>query len=98
MLELFKQMRWQDIVDIAVVAIVLYRVLLIIRGTKAAQMLIGLGVLVVAFFFAKYFQLYTMDWIIQSFWSQVVIVLIVLFQPEIRRTLAQMGSPHFSRI
>ncbi len=88
-------MRWQDIVDIVVVAIVLYRVLLIIRGTKAAQMLIGLGVLVVAFFFAKYFQLYTMDWIIQSFWSQVVIVLIVLFQPEIRRTLAQMGESSF---
>ena len=95
MLELFKQIRWQDVVDIVVVAVVLYRVLLIVRGTKAAQMMIGLGVLVVASFFAKYFQLYTMDWIIQSFWSQVVIVLIVLFQPEIRRTLAQMGQSSF---
>ncbi len=95
MLELFKQIRWQDGLDIAVVTVVLYRVLLIVKGTKAAQMLIGLGVLVVAFFFARYFQLYTMDWIIQSFWSQVVIVLIVLFQPEIRRTLAQMGESSF---
>ncbi len=95
LLELFKQIRWQDVVDIVVVAVVLYRVLLIVRGTKAAQMMIGLGVLVVASFFAKYFQLYTMDWIIQSFWSQVVIVLIVLFQPEIRRTLAQMGQSSF---
>jgi diadenylate cyclase len=95
LLELFKQIRWQDFLDIAVVAIVLYRVLLIIKGTKAAQMLIGLGVLVVASFFAKYFQLYTMDWILQTFWSQVVIVLIVLFQPEIRRALAQMGESSF---
>src|SRR5208283_1484719 len=95
LLELFKQIRWQDVVDIAVVAVVLYRVLLIVKGTKAAQMLIGLGVLVIASFFAKYFQLYTMDWILQSFWSQVVIVLIVLFQPEIRRALAQMGESSF---
>lgn len=95
LLELFNHIRWQDFVDIAVVSVVLYQVLLIVRGTKAAQMLIGLGVLVVGSFFSNYFQLYTMDWIIQSFWSQVVIVLIVLFQPEIRRTLAQMGESSF---
>ena len=95
MLEIFRQIRFQDFIDITVVSIVVYQVLLIVKGTKAAQMLIGLGVLVIASFFAKYFQLYTMDWIIQSFWSQVVIVLIVLFQPEIRRTLAQMGESSF---
>jgi diadenylate cyclase len=66
-----------------------------IKGTKAAQMLLGLGVLLIASFFSKYLQLYTMDWIIQSFWSQVVIVLIILFQPEIRRALAQMGESSF---
>ncbi|MBF0506556.1 MAG: TIGR00159 family protein [Nitrospirae bacterium] len=95
MLELFKHIRWQDFLDIAVVSVVLYQVLLIVRGTKAAQMLIGLGVLLIASFFSNFFQLYTMDWIIQSIWSQVVIVLIVLFQPEIRRTLAQMGESSF---
>jgi diadenylate cyclase len=95
LLELFKQIRWQDFVDIVFVSVILYRVLLIIKGTKAAQMLVGLGVLLMASFFSKYFQLYTMDWIIQSFWSQVVIALIVLFQPEIRRALAQMGESSF---
>ncbi|MBI5213430.1 MAG: TIGR00159 family protein [Nitrospirae bacterium] len=95
MLDLLRQIRWQDLLDIALVSIILYRILLIIKGTKAAQMLAGLGVLLVASFFSKYLQLYTMDWIVQSFWSQVVIVLIVLFQPEIRRALAHMGESSF---
>lgn len=95
MLQLLKQVRWQDLVDIAFVSIILYRLLLIIKGTKAAHMLVGLGVLLIASFFSKYLQLYAMDWIIQSFWSQVVIALIILFQPEIRRALAQMGESSF---
>ncbi|MFZ5996338.1 MAG: diadenylate cyclase CdaA [Nitrospirota bacterium] len=95
MLDLFKQIRWQDFFDIAIVSLIFYRILLMIKGTKAAQMLLGLGVLLIASFFSKYLQLYTMDWIIQSFWSQVVIVLIILFQPEIRRALAQMGESSF---
>ncbi|MCL4458218.1 MAG: diadenylate cyclase CdaA [Nitrospirae bacterium] len=95
MLDLLRQIRWQDLLDIALVSIILYRVLLIIKGTKAAQMLAGLGVLLIASFFSKYLQLYTMDWIVQSFWSQVVIAMIVLFQPEIRRALAHMGESSF---
>jgi len=95
LLELLRQIRWQDLLDIAIVSIILYRILLIIKGTKAAQMLAGLGVLLIASFFSKYLQLYTLDWIVQSFWSQVVIAMIVLFQPEIRRALAHVGESSF---
>lgn len=94
-MELIGQIRWQDIIDIILVAIVIYRLLLIIKGTKAAQMLIGLGLLLLAFFVSAYMELYTMSWIIQSFWAQIVIALIVLFQPEIRRALAQIGEARF---
>ncbi|GAB4409613.1 MAG: diadenylate cyclase CdaA [Thermodesulfovibrionales bacterium] len=94
-MEILKQIRWLDILDIVFVAIVLYRLLLIIKGTKAAQMLIGLGVLLLASLMSGYLKLYTMNWIIQSFWAQIVIALIVLFQPEIRRALAQMGEARF---
>ncbi len=94
-MELLKQLRWQDVVDILLVTIILYRILLIIKGTKAARMLIGLGLLLIAFMVARYFEFYTIDWLIQSFWSQIVIVLIVLFQPEIRRALAHMGETSF---
>jgi len=90
--ELFDHLRWQDIVDIILVSLILYRILLIIKGTRAAKMLLGLGVLVVVSFFSKFLELHTLDWMISSFWGQVVIVVIILFQPEIRRALAQMGE------
>jgi diadenylate cyclase len=97
-MELLRQIRWQDIVDIIVMSIIVYRLLLIIKGTRAAHMLIGLGVLLVASLLSRYFELYTVDWLIQSFWSQIVIALIILFQPEIRRALAQMGETQFIHV
>jgi len=93
--DLIRQIRWQDVLDIALVSILIYRLLFFIKGTKAVQMLIGLGVLLIASFISTYSGLYTIDWIIQSFWAQIVIALIVLFQPEIRRALAQMGETPF---
>lgn len=89
------QIRPNDILDIALVSIIIYRILLLIKGTKAGQMLIGLGVLLAASFVSRNLGLYAMDWIVQSFWSQVVIALIVLFQPEIRKALARMGESSF---
>src|SRR6266498_2519539 len=94
-MELLKQIRWQDVLDIVFVAIILYRLLLIIKGTRAAQMLIGLGLLLGASLLSGYMGLYTVNWIIQSLWGQIVIVLVILFQPEIRRALALMGEARF---
>jgi diadenylate cyclase len=96
MLELLRQHRWiLDILDIALMSLILYRLLLIIKGTKAAQMLIGLGILLLASVASRYLELYTIDWLVQSFWAQIVIAIIVLFQPEIRRALAHMGEAQF---
>ncbi|UCH82426.1 MAG: diadenylate cyclase CdaA [Nitrospiraceae bacterium] len=94
-MEFIKLIRWQDILDILLVATILYRVLLIIKGTKAVQMLLGIGVLFVTLLFSKYLGLYTIDWIIQSLWTQIVLAVIILFQPEIRKTLAHMGEARF---
>ena len=94
-MEIFRQFRWQDLLDIILMSVILYRVLLIIKGTRAAQMLIGLGVLLFASLLSKYLELYTVDWLIQSFWAQIVLALIIIFQPEIRRALAQMGETQF---
>ena len=94
MIEFIRQIRWQDMVDVILMSIIIYRLLLIIKGTKAAHMLIGLGLLLMASLLSRYFELYTVDWMIQSFWAQIVIAIIILFQPEIRRALAQMGEAH----
>ena len=94
-MEILRQFRWQDLVDIILMSIILYRLLLIIKGTRAAQMLIGLGVLLLASLLSSYFELYTIEWLIQSFWAQIVIAIVIIFQPEIRRALAQMGETQF---
>ncbi len=91
-MEILKQFRWQDLLDIVLISIIFYRLLLIIKGTRAAQMLIGIGVLLIASLLSSYLELYTIDWLIQSFWAQAVLALIILFQPEIRKALAQMGG------
>ena len=94
-MKILSLIRWQDILDILIVTVIIYRVLLIIKGTKAVQMLIGIGLLFAALIFSKYVGLYTIDWIIQSLWAQIVLALIILFQPEIRKALAQMGEARF---
>ncbi|MEW6163120.1 MAG: diadenylate cyclase CdaA [Nitrospirota bacterium] len=95
-MEILRQHRWiLDLFDIALVSVIVYRLLLIIKGTKAAQMLIGLGVLLIASLLSRYLELNTVDWLIQSFWAQAVIAIIILFQPEIRKALAQMGEAQF---
>ncbi|MCS7215355.1 MAG: diadenylate cyclase CdaA [Thermodesulfovibrio sp.] len=94
----FEQLRWQDLIDIAIVSFIIYKIFILVKGTRAARMLIGVGVLLAMSLVSRFFELYTLDWLIQSFWTQIVIVLIILFQPEIRKALAQMGeTPLFHR-
>ncbi len=96
MIDFLREHRWiLDILDIALMSLILYRLLLIVKGTKAAQMLIGLGILLIASIASRYLELFTIDWLVQSFWAQIVIAIIVLFQPEIRRALAHMGEAQF---
>ena len=86
------ELRWQDILDIAIVTFVFYRLFLLIKGTRAFYMLMGLVVLFVTFVISRWAGLYTLDWLIHSFGSYIVLALIILFQPEIRKALVQMGQ------
>jgi len=88
--------RLRDAIDILLVALVLYRVFVMFKGTRAVQMLAGLGGLMAASFLARRLELFSTSWILETFWSFWVLALIVLFQPELRRALAQIGqSPLF---
>jgi diadenylate cyclase len=84
-------LRIRDLIDVAIVAFVLYRVLLVFRGTVAIQMLFGLGFLMAARFAARQADLRSLSFALENFWAFWVLALIVLFQPELRRTLAQAG-------
>ncbi|HLE43443.1 MAG TPA: diadenylate cyclase CdaA [Methylomirabilota bacterium] len=92
--ELVRAFRPRDALDIAIVAFVLYRVLLMFRGTLAVQMLAGLGLLMAARFASREAGLHSVSFILDNFWSFWVLALIVLFQPELRRTLAEAGRSH----
>ena len=83
--------RWRDAVDILVVAAVAYRVLVTFKGTRAVQMLTGVALLAGATVVARRLELYSTSWILGNLWSFWVIALIVLFQPELRRSLAEVG-------
>jgi len=88
-------MNWQfnmlDVIDISVVVVVVYFALRLIRGTRAEQMLIGLAVLLVVYELARMFGLLTVEWIFSQFFSVFIVILVVLFQHEIRRGLMRVA-------
>lgn len=95
MLNLIGTLRVQDAIDILVIAYVVYRTIDLIRGTRAMQMLIGLAVVFVAFLSSQYFELYTLNWILDNFLSSIFLVIVVIFQDDIRRALTQVGTQPF---
>jgi diadenylate cyclase len=88
-----------NIVDILLVAYIFYRIILLIKGTRAVQIILGILILVVITFLSKeILHLKTLSWIFDRFWFAAVIILAVVFQPELRSALAQLGSHRWGRI
>jgi diadenylate cyclase len=88
---------WWDLADILVVSILIYQVLLLIRGTRAVQMAVGAAVLVGLFYGSRWGHLETVNWLIRNLFSYLVFAVIVLFQSDIRRGLAHLGRAPFFR-
>lgn len=86
-----------DLLDVALVAFIVYRVLLLIKGTRAMQMLTGLGILSIGFFLSSALELFTTHWLLSHFFDYLVLIVIVLFQDDLRRALTNVGkNPFFS--
>ncbi len=85
------------IVDVALVYYLIYRMMLLIRGTRALQMLFGIFLVLVLFVISQedYLNLSTVNWILEKFVASFLVVLIVLFQPDIRRALSEFGKSRF---
>lgn len=85
-------------VDILVVSYIVYRGLLVIKGTRAAPMLWGLTLIVLLYFLSKPLGLVTLGWLLGNFLSSIILVVVVIFQDEIRRGLTKVGlQPLFRR-
>src|SRR5216684_5513981 len=91
MLDLLFTLRLQDAIDILIIAFFIYRIIDLIRGTRAVQMLIGLAVVFLTFLSSQYFELYTLNWVLDNFLSSILLVIVVLFQNDIRRALTEVG-------
>lgn len=92
MLEIFRYLRWQDVVDIGIIAFVIYRLIYMIKGTRAMQMIIGLVIVLLAYVSSQVLGFYTLNWILDNFLSSIILVVIVIFQSDIRRALTQVGT------
>ena len=86
-----------DWFDIGLLAVVVYSVLVVMRGTPAMQSLIGLVLLAALYFLSEFLGLATVHWVLDNLMVYVVILLLILFQEDIRRALARAGGSVFSR-
>ncbi len=91
------QVGWADVVDILIAAVAIYELLKLMRGTRAVQMGLGVGLIVGVFYLSEWWHLDTVNWLIRNIAGYVVFAAIVVFQSEIRRTLAHLGRARFFR-
>jgi diadenylate cyclase len=86
---------WIAVLDILIVAFIIYQVLVLMKGTTAVQMALGLTLLVIFFYFSRWSRLETVSWLLTNILPYFVFAIIVIFQSEIRRALAHFGKTAF---
>ena len=95
MVDFLRDFGFTDALDIFIVALLVYWILMLIRGTRALQVLVGLGLLFVLYGVSQALNLKTLNWILGSFVGSLILVVVVLFQSEIRRALLRLGQASF---
>ncbi|HRU38332.1 MAG TPA: diadenylate cyclase CdaA [Candidatus Goldiibacteriota bacterium] len=90
-------MRLNDILDILLVSFILYNLFLLIRETRAQQMLQGLLIILILVFLARILDLYLLTWILTGLTALWIIAFIIVFQPELRRALVELGQNRLFR-
>lgn len=94
-------MNWREVLtataDILIVYYIIYRILKLVRGTRAAQTMAGMALIIAVFFLAKRFELITVSWFFEKLIEYFIIFFVVIFQQDIRRALMQVGQNLFMR-
>lgn len=93
--EVFSLMRWQDAVDILVIATIIYWLYTWLQGTRALRILLAFAALVIFYFFALWFGFFMTTWILQYLWAVILVIMIVVFQAEIRQVLERISPLRF---
>ena len=92
MLWLVEHLEFTDVIDILLLSYILYRILVIMKGTKAIQSIFGMLFLLFLYFASNRLGLYSIHWLLEKFFVYLVLAIIILFQEDIRRGLARAGS------
>jgi diadenylate cyclase len=88
----------KDVVDVLIVSYVIYKIIILIRGTRAIQLMKGILIVVFAWALSIWFQLSTLQWMVNQMFTFGLLAIIIIFQPELRRALEQLGRGNlFSR-
>ena len=91
------QFGWEDALDVIIVAFILYRAMLLIRGTRAVRVAIGLLLMFVFYLIARQLELRTNVWLLSNVFTYFIFAFLILFQQELRRALAHLGQTPFFR-
>jgi len=93
--QIFKSISWLDILDIALVAFILYRLLMWFKGSRALQLAKGFLLILVIYLLSKFIGLHTINWLLEKMVAMLIFVIIIVFQPELRRMLERLGRGKF---
>jgi diadenylate cyclase len=81
----------KDIADVLIVSYIIYRLIIMVRGTRAVQLLRGIVLLVITWALSTWLNLYTLKWLMNQMFTFGVVSVLIIFQPELRRALEQLG-------
>lgn len=88
---IISDIKWTDLVDIIVVATAIYYLLILLRGTRAVTLLRGIGIIFIFYLVSKVFDFTTVNWLLDRLGTVILILIIIIFQPELRRALERIG-------
>lgn len=94
---MLENIRWQDFIDIAIIGFIFYRVLLLLVDTRAMQLVKGLFILGLLAAFARLIQLEALSWMLGKLLGVIIIAIPIVFQPELRRMLEELGRGNILR-
>ncbi|MFA7254640.1 MAG: diadenylate cyclase CdaA [Candidatus Omnitrophota bacterium] len=83
---------WRPVIEILFIWVLIYSVIRFFQGTRAMQVLLGLVILVVIFLAAKFFELNSIIWVLSKVFAVGIVAFLIIFQPEMRRVLARIGT------
>ena len=91
LIDILSFFRWQDALDIALVTFIIYKTLSLLAGTRAIQLVKGLFVLALLWTLARWLNLDTFEWLLSRLFSALLFIIPIIFQPELRRILEELG-------